>query len=381
MHHFPNKVTDLEAIATKGNWSIYSNFRKLINSLFESSGRQSKTIWDRLDFIIGTLKSQGHTTIPCKSRSRSELLNRVVLIYSILRETQERSNTNYSVSINKFGKERLPQYSSVIVHERISKLISALEMLKPETTIINLHGSYGIGDPLDSWSDVDVFVVLKDHVFESPDNFECFLEKSIRINNQIRKIDPLSHHSLMIHTELDLNGYDGRSLPLELLEIGVNVHSPDAINYRRSKTFSEETQLGALAIYRHFSRIISNQNYPSDYYHLKNDISHILIWPVRYLALKGIRVDKRESFQRIGEFVDRDHLRILGVAEERRRQFRLPSRIEILRSFGVPSKIVRYMAVNLTSDKGLSSRHRIVPLYNDFLESSYKLIRSHYDEL
>jgi len=158
-----------------------------------------------------------------------------------------------------------------------------------------LHGSFGSGDFLKKWSDLDLIIVLKGSVFSSVNSLSFVKKELMKLSFYCYKIDPLAHHEFIFITEDSLLHYSSSEFPPSLFKFGL--HLTGEKKFTVCTRVSKEEKVQALfKILHNFRLKILNNMYSKNKFLWKNDLSIIMIIPSMLLQLRDIIVYKKYSF-------------------------------------------------------------------------------------
>jgi predicted nucleotidyltransferase len=158
-----------------------------------------------------------------------------------------------------------------------------------------LQGSFGEGNALENWSDLDVMIIFNEKLFKSRENLIFARQVLRRFSLLFYKIDPLNHHRFHLATSLDLNYYPQSFLPLAAFRDGLWLAGEKEFEVKVRDDAFEKTQ-DLLGRAKHFKKRV--QFLPENLTEFKLDLSHLFLLPSILLQIKDIYLPKRLSFER-----------------------------------------------------------------------------------
>lgn len=185
----------------------------------------------------------------------------------------------------------------------LERIASLFESNKDLFKIAFLDGSIGSNDYIPGWSDVDIFAMVSADALSSQDNF-------IRLGHVARQVkrELYSYHRLQVHpvfytleTELYFRRYD--RFPTVCLQRGrlLVAHESKLILFGAEAVQAEDAHIA----YRNFCHDFIKLK------HMKKKgvltkvllIHRLFLFPLSYLATKGIRCYKADSFDALPEYL------------------------------------------------------------------------------
>ena len=200
-----------------------------------------------------------------------------------------------------------------------------------------VFSSVATKDTVRFWSDIDVFVIVKDDVINDVTRFVKFREAVTQLERHLYTFDPWQHHGFQFVMEADLQFYPEAFLPVIVLEQGASLVGGRSFDLLLRDSGRElESQLyglqqlmvasAASGEMQHHCKngvcLQDNFGTPQDnFYQLKYFVSLILLLPSLYIALVDAPVYKRESFARIRELFSGKDLELVTACEAVRSLF------------------------------------------------------------
>lgn len=231
------------------------------------------------------------------SLDTKELAKFICALYSELEPCAPKHTKKAEIKLDSIKKKNYNQREYSV----LQKLNSRFE---GENLDLIIHGSYGDGDYLKGYSDLDTIIIARDNVFTPKE-----LLKARKLVTETRyfqyRIDGLQHHGHLVLTEKMLLNYPEHSfLPLDTFrKSGATVSETKnlTINYFRDQKKMKSTFLERLDNVKK-----SFQRNSSSLYYQKIKISNLLLMPALFVQAKGDYLYKKDSFDKAEEYLSEE---------------------------------------------------------------------------
>jgi hypothetical protein len=208
----------------------------------------------------------------------------------------------------------------LVLHRYESKPVALPSLDKCDLAPIQhvlVHGSMATNDAT-SFSDIDIAVVVDDISQYAVQQHRAAIKALRQLLRAMFHYDPLMHHGFMFFPASGLEKYDQRFLPIETLRCARVLYGSSELRLREKPapyeffTRSLRSSAGSLG------RRIERQDFLVDDYQLKAVLSGILLMPARVLAVKGVHLYKRDSFEAARELFTAKQWEFIVRAEAHR---------------------------------------------------------------
>jgi hypothetical protein len=263
----------------------------------------------------------------------------------------------------------------------LNQKYAVIDFLKTETerelgTFIKsffLQGSFGEGNALANWSDLDVTIIFNEKLFKSRESLIFARQALRRLSLLFYKIDPLNHHRFHLLTSLDLNYYPQSFLPLPAYKDGLWLGGEKELEVKTRDDAFEKVQ-DLLGRAKNFKKRV--QFLPENLTEFKLDLSHLFLLPSLLLQLKGVYLPKRLSFERAKKKFPKLDFSVVDEASALREGWRTPNLVKYYPNWCIkhlPSAI-SYLMVMILAAPARSKKVPIAdPKLRDLIQRSSEL--------
>ena len=166
-----------------------------------------------------------------------------------------------------------------------------------------INGSLGSNDYVPGWSDVDIFAVISNNALNYNDNF-CRLKSVAReIKKEIFSYNRLQVHPVFYSLESDFSFYRYNYFPIACLNRGKCLASHEESFFLYESKFIQREDANKIyyEAYHYFKWLMGRKN--------KSTLTKVLLvhrlflFPVFYLAMKGITCYKADSFDLLPKYL------------------------------------------------------------------------------
>ncbi len=241
-------------------------------------------------------------------------------------------------------------------YEPISRLVKSFRNKSEYFVDVIIYGSIADNTVVKNWSDVDIFAIVKEKVFENTDSFLTLRIFLTSIEDELYKFDFFQHHGIQFINEADLRFYPEYFLPLEVLRFGKSLINKNKIEFFIRDSIPEKenrfykiadllNQSSKTGILKHHARngVYLEENFKNkedNFYQLKYFISLILLLPGLFVELVDKPIYKKNSFEKIkSHFDDKKNLEIINKCEKIRYLFK---DLEVVDNT-IPDKVVEIL--------------------------------------
>lgn len=301
-------------------------------------------------------------------------------------------STTFKIINQKINKRSFYQISNE--HKELISIYNHLSKLKHYFFIALLNGSIGSRDYKIGWSDIDIFIILRDINFYSKEKLIKTLSIIKKINKSINRYNILQQHGIFISTQSQLPLSYNQILPLQCVKNG--------------DLFTIESELGLLEIdnneneINYFLEIVfdaKNLYYMSKIYKISflakvRYLHRIFSFPFGFLQCFNIYTYKRDSFQllfqkygdqfsnirRFYKFTNNfyENWKIKKLNTYKIRRF-LSKFIDLRRinKFFIPFEFEIVQKVNTFFD--LLKKKGYLNIFDDYIEKAIEIIKAKYN--
>ena len=174
-----------------------------------------------------------------------------------------------------------------------------------------VHGSMGTNE-IQNYSDFDGLLIIKDQ-YKDARLLMNFFRKSMRL---IYGFEPLQHHGWFIIYESQLKDYPQTYFPYELFNYSKTIYPDSSIEFEIALRTHYDFNAPLEKLSNNILNMIDFRR-PTTLYELKGLLSQFMLLPCLYIQKKEQRgVFKRESFDLLRKWVDKDDFKIMDEISE-----------------------------------------------------------------
>jgi len=259
----------------------------------------------RRDCGSGTPSDQNRVAEPWTGKSRANAGELAQYLANGYRLLQSRAEDRPSVPIEILPFDRCRNK----VHVPLRKLIEALEPMAPFLLGAYVHGSYGIGDAVTGYSDLDAALLLKKETCINKDGLMEARKAYLRLIPELYAFDYQQHHEFFVLTEWDLRFPDANYYPRLLWEEARVLVGEGALRVSFSDNSLMPPAKSLIAVIESVLSFIATPKW-SRWYYTKALLSHLALLPSLFYQFHGREVSKASALERIqSEFYWADFLR------------------------------------------------------------------------
>jgi len=231
------------------------------------------------------------------------------------------SSTKKIISPSLFLKENYKRRDHVYLLPLFKLIEFVRENLYKELHSAFLHGSMGTIDYVKGWSDIDVFLIVKQEIIFDPFRLLELRKKLIHSLKYFYLQDPFQYHGYFVITEVDMEFYPQSYLPLEVLKFSKSIFTKKAPCFYTRNCSMEKTK-ALLENYLYLKRGVSERWKYISIYKWKLILHKVLLLPTLYLQVKGIYCYKKFSFPLVRKEVSPELWRVIEIVSSIRENWK-----------------------------------------------------------